>query len=93
MQNTRPSNQSANSIEAKSPNEYWSVAIMAKNPICMTERGKWICAEISSLKTRRPRSSYAKCVLEMLVQRVEKTVREALFMLAGFDDNVCDTHP
>ena len=81
MEETWPSNQSTDSVEAKSPDEDGSVSIMAKNPVCMTERGERICAEIGSLKTGRSRSINVQCILEMFVQRVKKAIREALDLL------------
>jgi hypothetical protein len=54
---------------------------MAKNPVCMTQRGERICAEISSLKTGRSSSIDVQCILEMFVQRIKKAVRETLDLL------------
>jgi len=81
MQDTRPSNQGTNPIKTKSPDKYKSVPVMAKDPIRMAEGSEWICAEIRSLKTGGPRASDAKCILEVLVQCIEKAVRESLFGL------------
>jgi hypothetical protein len=58
---------------------------MAKNPVCMTERGERICAEIGSLKTGRSSSIDVQGILEMFVQRVKKSVREALGLLVEFN--------
>lgn len=44
----------------------------------MTQAGQRIGTKICSLKTGRPRSSNAQGILEMLVQSVNETVREAL---------------
>ena len=93
MKDTGPSNQSAKSVEAKSPDEYGSVSIVAKNPVRMTERCKGICAEICSLKTRRPRSSDVQRVLKMFVQRIEEAIRKALCSLAESNIIFWSTHP
>lgn len=42
MEEARPSNQGANTVEAKAEDEDWFVAIMSKDPICVTEGSKGI---------------------------------------------------
>lgn len=42
MEEARPCNQGADTIEAKAEDENWLVAIMSKDPICVTEGSKGI---------------------------------------------------
>lgn len=51
MNKARPSHQRAYAVEAETPNEDRLVAVVAEDPVGVTQRSQWVCAEVGSLQT------------------------------------------
>jgi hypothetical protein len=51
---------------------------MSEDPVRVAKRSQRISAKVCRLQARRTRACYAEGVLEVLVQGIDETVREAL---------------
>lgn len=74
MQNAWPSNQGANAIEAKTPDEDDLEAVVAEQPVGVAEGGERVGAEVGGLQAGGAGFGDAEGVLEVLVECVEEAV-------------------